>query len=83
MVTCGGVAHATRSRHNSEYPVTHVYVHPQPHRNAPRASSGVPTADAHAPPDAPAHANRLRADEYITGTVTKTPTGVKVVKLYE
>jgi tetratricopeptide (TPR) repeat protein len=41
-------------------------------------ASGYPTTEALQPNDAKALATLLRADEYIDGVVTKTPTGVKV-----
>lgn len=41
-------------------------------------ASGYPTTEALQPNDAKALAVLLRADEYIDGVVTKTPTGVKV-----
>jgi tetratricopeptide (TPR) repeat protein len=41
-------------------------------------ASGYPTSEALQPNDAKALAVLLRADEYIDGVVTKTPTGVKV-----
>lgn len=71
-------ADAIRSRINSEFPFKQVYVLPKQDINATLEASGFPTAEALAPHDAKALANLLRADEYITGTVTKTPTGVKV-----
>ena len=41
-------------------------------------ASGYPATEALQPNDAKALATLLRADEYIDGVVTKTPTGVKV-----
>jgi tetratricopeptide (TPR) repeat protein len=41
-------------------------------------ASGYPTNEALQPNDAKALATLLRADEYVDGVVTKTPTGVKV-----
>lgn len=71
-------ADAVRSHMTSEFPFKQVYVLPKQDINATLEASGFPTADALQPHDARALANLLRADEYVTGTVTKTPAGFKV-----
>ncbi len=71
-------ADALRSRMNSEFPFKQVYVLPKTDINATLEASGFPITDALEPHDQRALATLLRADEYVTGTVTKTPTGVKV-----
>lgn len=71
-------ADAVRSHMTSEFPFKQVYVLPKQDINATLEASGFPTTDALQPHDARALANLLRADEYVTGTVTKTPAGFKV-----
>ena len=71
-------ADAVRSRMNSEFPFKQVYVLPKTDINATLEASGFPIADALEAHDQRALATLLRADEYVTGTVTKTATGVKV-----
>ncbi len=71
-------ADALRSRMTSEFPFKQVYVLPKQDINATLEASGFPTTDALQPHDARALANLLRADEYLTGTVTKTAAGFKV-----
>jgi len=71
-------ADAVRSRMNSEFPYKQVYVLPKQDMVATLEASGFPTTDALEPHDQKALAVIMRADEYVSGTVTKTPTGVKV-----
>ncbi len=71
-------ADAVRSHMTSEFPFKQVYVLPKTDINATLEASGFPTTDALQPHDARALANLLRADEYLTGTATKTATGYKV-----
>ena len=71
-------ADAVRSRMNSEFPFKQVYVLPKQDITATLEASGFPVADALEPHDQKALATLLRADEYVTGIVSKTPTGVKV-----
>ncbi len=71
-------ADAVRSHMTSEFPFKQVYVLPKQDINATLEASGFPTADALQPHDARALANLLRADEYVTGSATKTATGYKV-----
>lgn len=71
-------ADAVRSRMNSEFPFKQVYVLPKTDINATLEASGFPITDALEAHDQRALATLLRADEYVTGTVTKTATGVKV-----
>jgi len=71
-------ADAVRSRMTSEFPFKQVYVLPKQDINATLEASGFPTTDALQPHDARALANLLRADEYVTGTATKTAGGYKV-----
>jgi len=72
------VADAVRSHMTSEFPFKQVYVLPKQDINATLEASGFPTTDALQPHDARALANLLRADEYVTGTATKSATGFKV-----
>jgi len=69
---------ALRSKMNTEFPFKQVYVLPKTDINATLEASGFPITEALEPHDQRALATLLRADEYITGTVTKTATGVKV-----
>jgi tetratricopeptide (TPR) repeat protein len=71
-------ADAVRSRMNSEFPFKQVYVLPKTDINATLEASGFPITDALEAHDQRALATLLRADEYVTGTVSKTATGVKV-----
>lgn len=71
-------ADALRSRLNSEFPYKQVYVLPKTEINSYLEASGFPTTDALAAHDARALASLVRADEYLTGIVTKTPTGYKI-----
>jgi len=69
---------AIRSKISSDFPFKQVYVLPKTDLNATLEASGFSTTDALAPHDARALATLLRADEYLTGTATKTPTGYKI-----
>ncbi|WP_158514775.1 tetratricopeptide repeat protein [Gemmatimonas phototrophica] len=71
-------ADAVRSRMNSEFPFKQVYVLPKQDITATLEASGFPVTEALEPHDQKALATLLRADEYVTGTVSKTATGVKV-----
>jgi hypothetical protein len=71
-------ADAVRSRMGSEFPFKQVYVLPKQDITATLEASGFPVTEALEPHDQKALATLLRADEYITGIATKTPTGVKV-----
>ena len=71
-------ADAVRSRINSEFPFKQVYVLPKTDINATLEASGFSVTDALEPHDQRALATLLRADEYVTGTATKTADGVRV-----
>jgi tetratricopeptide (TPR) repeat protein len=71
-------ADAVRSRMGSEFPFKQVYVLPKQDITATLEASGFPVTEALEPHDQKALATLLRADEYITGIASKTPTGVKV-----
>jgi tetratricopeptide (TPR) repeat protein len=71
-------AEALRSRVTRDADVRRLIVIPKADINNTLTASGYSTTEALAPNDARALAMLLRADEYIDGTATKTPTGVKV-----
>lgn len=71
-------ADAVRSRVSSDFPFKQVYVLPKKDLEATLEASGFSVVDALEPHDQKALAGILRADEYVTGSVTKTETGVKV-----
>ncbi|MBL0941068.1 MAG: hypothetical protein IBJ03_19475 [Gemmatimonadaceae bacterium] len=71
-------ADAVRTRINSDIPFKQVYVLPKQDLVATLEASGFPTTDALEAHDQKALASLLRADEYLTGVVTKTATGVKL-----
>ncbi|MFN9099420.1 MAG: tetratricopeptide repeat protein [Gemmatimonadaceae bacterium] len=71
-------ADAVRSRMTSEFPFKQVYVLPTQDLTATLEASGFPVTEALEPHDQKALATLLRADEYITGTVTKAEAGVKL-----
>ncbi|WP_439643778.1 tetratricopeptide repeat protein [Gemmatimonas sp.] len=71
-------ADAVRSRMTSEFPFKQVYVLPKQDITATLEASGFPVTEALEPHDQKALATLLRADEYVTGTVSKGPDGVKV-----
>lgn len=67
-----------RSRISSEFPFKQVYVLPKTEINSYLEASGFSTTESLASHDARALASLVRADEYVTGTATKTATGYKV-----
>ena len=67
-----------RSRIGSDFPFKQVYVLPKTEINSYLEASGFPITEALAPHDARALAVIVRADEYITGGIVKTPTGFKM-----
>ncbi len=71
-------ADAVRGRMSSDFPFKQIYVLPKTDITATLEASGFPTTEALEAHDQKALANLLRADEYITGTISKTATGVKV-----
>lgn len=68
-------ADAMRSRVDSDFPYKQVYVLPKTEINSYLEASGFPTTEALAPHDARALATLVRADEYLTGSISKLPTG--------
>jgi tetratricopeptide (TPR) repeat protein len=72
------VAEQIRQRVSRDYDVKDLYVVPKADIENTLKASGYSTTEALAPNDAKALATLLRADEYLEGTVTKTPTGIKV-----
>ncbi|MBY0489177.1 MAG: hypothetical protein K2R93_05005 [Gemmatimonadaceae bacterium] len=71
-------ADAVRNRMNSDIPFKQMYVLPKQDIVSYLEASGFPVNEALEPHDQKALASILRADEYVTGTITKTATGVKV-----
>jgi tetratricopeptide (TPR) repeat protein len=71
-------AEAIRSRLIRDFDAKKLLVIPQKDVHATLTASGYSTTEALQSNDARALANLLRADEYMEGTVTKTPTGVKL-----
>jgi tetratricopeptide (TPR) repeat protein len=71
-------AEAIRSRLARDVDAKKLLVIPQKDVHATLTASGYSTTEALQANDARALANLLRADEYMEGTVTKTPTGVKL-----
>ncbi len=71
-------AEAIRSRLLRDVDAKKLLVIPQKDVHSTLTASGYSTTEALQPNDARALANLLRADEYMEGTVTKTPTGVKL-----
>ena len=71
-------AEAIRSRLTRDIDPKKLFVIPQKDVHATLTASGYSTTESLQPNDARALANLLRADEYIEGTVTKTPSGVKL-----
>ena len=67
-----------RSRIERDVDARKVVVIPKVDINKTLEASGYPANEALQPNDAKALASLLRADEYVDGVVTKTPTGVKV-----
>ncbi len=71
-------AEALRSRVTRDADVRRLVVIPKADINNTLNASGYSTTEALQPNDAKALASLLRADEYLEGMVTKTPTGVKI-----
>ncbi len=71
-------ADAIRSRLSNEFPFKQVYVLPKGDINSMLEASGFPIAEPLEPHDQSQLAKLLRATEYITGTISKTATGVKL-----
>jgi len=71
-------AEAVRSRISKSIDEKKVTVIPKDDINSTLTASGYSTNEPLAPNDAKALANILRSDEYVEGTVSRTPTGVKI-----
>ena len=71
-------AEALRARITRDVDAKRLTVIPKADINSTLTASGYSTTEALAPNDAKALASLLRADEYIEGTVTRTPTGVRI-----
>jgi tetratricopeptide (TPR) repeat protein len=71
-------ADAIRSRLNQDIAFKQLYQLPKNEINATLEASGFSTTEALAPHDAKALANLLRADEYVSGTVTKNGSTFRV-----
>ena len=71
-------AEELRNRLSRDVDARKVFVIPKVDISKTLEASGYPTTEALQPNDAKALASLLRADEYIDGVVTKTPTGFKV-----
>lgn len=71
-------AEAVRSRISKTIDVKKLTVIPKDDINSTLTASGYSTNEPLAPNDAKALANILRSDEYVEGTVSRTPTGVKI-----
>ncbi len=71
-------ADAVRSRMRTDFPFKQVYVLQRDELTAILQASGFPTNEPLAPHDAKLLATQLRADEYIQGTASKTPTGFRL-----
>ncbi len=71
-------AEALRARITRDADARRLVVIPRADINNTLTASGYSTTESLAPNDARALAVLLRADEYIEGTVTRTPTGVRV-----
>jgi tetratricopeptide (TPR) repeat protein len=71
-------AEAIRSRLTRDVDAKKLLVIPQKDVHSTLTASGYSTTEALQSNDARALANLLRADEYMEGTVTKTPTGVRL-----
>ncbi len=67
-----------RSRIGSDFPFKQVYVLPKTEINSYLEASGFSITEALAPHDARALAVIVRADEYVTGGIVKTPAGFKM-----
>ncbi len=71
-------ADALRSRIGSEFPFKQVYVLPKTEINSYLEASGFSTTEALASHDARALASLVRADEYVTGNVSKSAAGFRI-----
>lgn len=71
-------ADAIRSRIRTDFPWKQVYVLQKEEINAVLQASGFSITEPLAPHDAKLLATQVRAEEYIQGTVTKTPTGFRL-----
>jgi lipopolysaccharide biosynthesis regulator YciM len=71
-------AEAIRSRLSTDIPFKQLWVIPKNDINATLEGSGFSTTEPLTPNDAKELARNLRADQYIDGTVTKTPSGYKL-----
>ncbi len=71
-------AEAVRARITRDADARKLVVIPKADINNTLTASGYSTTESLAPNDARALAVLLRADEYIEGTVTRTPTGVRI-----
>ncbi|MGH7605610.1 MAG: tetratricopeptide repeat protein [Gemmatimonadaceae bacterium] len=71
-------AEAIRNQLQKQTNVRDLVVVPKSDINNSLTSSGYSTTEALAPGDAKALATLVRAPQYLEGTVTKTPTGVKI-----
>jgi hypothetical protein len=71
-------ADAVRSRIDAELPKKQAYASPKANLTANLEASGFSTTEALLPHDAKALASLLRADEYLSGSAAKTPTGYRL-----
>lgn len=69
---------ALTNKINSNMPAKQIYVVPKTVVDANLTASGFSVTEALAGHDAKALASMLRADEYLAGTATRSPTGVKL-----
>src|SRR5687768_13649031 len=72
-------AEAIRTRLTSDVPLKNLWVIPKTDITNTLEASGYSTTEALNPNDAKALANLLRAEEYVEGTVNKTPAGYEVI----
>ncbi|HET7458956.1 MAG TPA: tetratricopeptide repeat protein [Gemmatimonadaceae bacterium] len=71
-------ADAIRSRLSADVPFKQLWVIPKNDINATLEGSGFSTTEALTPNDARELAKNLRADQYLDGSVTKTPSGYRM-----
>lgn len=71
-------AEAIRSRLSADIPFKQLWVIPKNDINATLEGSGFSTTEPLTPSDAKELAKNLRADQYLDGTVTKTPSGYRL-----
>ena len=71
-------ADAVRSRIDAELPKKQAYASPKANLTANLEASGFSTTEALLPHDAKALASLLRADEYLSGTASRTPDGYRL-----